>query len=297
MDFIDADRLAARIYASPMGPVVLIAPGMGLRSCGYGRGGRTEFRREGEGVGFLRQLFSVRADDVEFVAPSFGDVGHEHLPDTDILAPAHHMPEGIPVVEIAHHGDPARIGSPDREVDAADTLVIDRVRAQLVVEPKMGALRHQQVVDRAQNRPEAVGICKPPFRAAAPGAVFHGLGRARDDPFEKPMAVDAGKSAQRLSLKIVRFRFLRSRYPNACKSPIRAGMRAEQREGIIVTAFQECFDGTRWRLHMTPQISCAYSRMVRSEENQPTFATLRTEAARQSAGLVQRRSTSRCAAW
>ena len=49
-----------------------------------------------------------------------------------------------------------------------------------------------------------------------------------------------------------------------------------------------------WR--QTPQMSRAYSPMVRSEENQPTLAMFRMALARQPAWSSQRRSTPRCAA-
>ena len=68
---------------------------------------------------------------------------------------------------------------------------------------------------------------------------------------------------------------------HAGKCAMGPGMAPQKGERIGVGAFQQGGNGLfRW-FHETPQISFAYSPMVRSEENQPTLAMLRMAAERQ----------------
>ena len=118
MDFIDGNRLAARIHACPMGAVGLVAPVMG-KSRGGERGGLgPDFAVESEGIAFQRQQRALGADDLEFVGAVIGDIGNEDFPHPNILAMPHLVAAAIPVIEISHHRHALSIGSPDREMYA-----------------------------------------------------------------------------------------------------------------------------------------------------------------------------------
>ena len=73
-----------------------------------------------------------------------------------------------------------------------------------------------------------------------------------------------------------------------------AELAAAARVAVALGAVEQRSDGLwRW-FHSTPQISRAYSPMVRSDENQPTLAIFMTAALRHASRSHQRRSTSRC---
>ena len=82
------------------------------------------------------------------------------------------MTTAVPVVKIAHHGDPPCVGCPGREMRSRRALMHDQMRPQLIVEAKMRALGHQQIIDWAEHGTEAVCIGHPPLCAIALRPVF-----------------------------------------------------------------------------------------------------------------------------
>ena len=180
-------------------------------------------------------------------------------------------------------------------MDALRALMLDQVRAHLVVETVVRALRHQQVVDRAEDGAEAVGVGDPPRRVARLRMIFHRLLRAVDRTFEQAAIVDAGEGAERGAVERMCLRLVRAGQPDAREHAGRAFVHAEQRERVVVTPFEEGNYGAFGWLHITVQISRAYSRIVRSDENQPTRATLRTVEATHASRSFQRVSTARWA--
>jgi len=258
-----------------------IAPFMGRRSGRQrGRGG-AQFGGKSERIGLERAKLAVGADDLEFVGAPLRDIGNENLPHADIGAAAHDMAAPVPIIEIAYHRDTLGIGGPDREMNAAGAFMRDEMRAHLVVEPPMGARRDQKVVNRAQHRAETVGIGDPPLRAIAARLVFDRRGRAQDLAFEQSALVTLCQRPKPAALEIKGLRAFGAGYPDPRESPARPGMGAQQGEGIRVASFQQGIQRARRRFHKMPQISLAYSRMVRSEENQPILAMLCTAAADQ----------------
>ena len=125
--------------------------------------------------------------------------------------------------------------------------------------------------------------------------VFHRLLRTVDRPLEQAAIVDAGEGAERGAVERVRLCRVRAGQPDAREHAGRAAVDAEQRERIVVTPFEQGNDGAFEWLHITVQISRAYSRIVRSDENQPTRATLRTVEATHASRSFQRVSTARWA--
>ena len=56
----------------------------------------------------------------------------------------------IPAVEIAHHGNPLRIGRPHREMRAAAAVELHDVRAKLLEQPHVSAFVEQMQVEGSQ---------------------------------------------------------------------------------------------------------------------------------------------------
>ena len=228
----------------------------------------------------------MRAGDRELIGAALANIGDEDFPHPDVQTAAHDMAAGIPVVEVAH----------DREVHTCHALMLDQVRAHLVVQAEVIAFAHQEIVKGAQDRAEAVRIGDPPFRPVAPRAVLHRLGRAFDRSLEQAARIDALQFTQGRTGQVEGRDLLRARHQRPQERTARPFMRSQQRERIGVAALDQGIQsGTGW-LHITFQISSAYCRMVRSEENHPTFATLWMAEVAQPAWSCQRASTLRCAA-
>jgi len=175
-------------------------------------------------------------------------------------------------------------------------LMFDQVSAHLVVKAHMGAFAHQDVVDRPQDRAEAVGVAHPPLCAMAQGTIFHRLRIALDDALEQAAAVGQPEIAQEFSCQIMGFHSFRAGDQHPSEGAFWPGMGAQKRKGVGVTALKQGLYGLPRGLHVMSQMSLAYSRMVRSDENQPTLATLLIAAARQAGLSFHRWSTWRCVA-
>ncbi len=175
--------------------------------------------------------------------------------------------------------------------------MLDAVRAHLVEQAEMRALGDQEIVHGAKYRAEAVGVCHPPFVIAARGAeVADRLPPAGHFAFEQPAVVGTCQLTKLLAGDAVGFRGVGARNYRAGEGALRSFVNPQKRERIGVGAFKQCSYGLcRW-LHRTPQISLAYSPIVRSEENHPTLAMFRIALVRHSAWFSQRLSTSRWAA-
>src|SRR5450432_1792410 len=68
------------------------------------------------------------------------------------------MTPRIPEIEIADDADPPRIWREHHESDAFDAVQGHRMRAQLVIQPLIGAFAEKVQVEVAQHRREAIGI-------------------------------------------------------------------------------------------------------------------------------------------
>jgi hypothetical protein len=334
MDFVDRHRLAACIGVAPEAAVRLVAPFMGERRGGDRGRGRPQFRTKGKRVGLQRQLLALWPEDLEFVGASRADIGHEDLPDADVLALAHGMPAAVPFVEVAHHRDAARIGRPYREMDARCAFMVDKMGAELVEQPQMRAFGDVVVVHRTEHGPEGIGVGHPPFAAGVARQKFQRCARGcRNRAFEETGIVAAGQFAQRRPVKRVGRNGLGVRYEAARDERPFRSLNTENRECVAMCAGDDRLDvafgcpdegllrrGRRARLlhsrsallHVAVllfrqpscnsdhtgmfQISFAYWRMVRSDENHPMRATLWIAFSYQTGLLRQVASTSRCAA-
>ena len=125
---------------------------------------------EADRVGLQRQHRPLRVEQLVFVERACMDAGNENLPHAGRADPAHLVAAAVPEIEIAHDRDAARIGRPDREMDAFDVLMGDHMGAELLPEPRMRPLPDQIFVDRAQHRREAVRVVEIPCRLIVPRA-------------------------------------------------------------------------------------------------------------------------------
>ena len=171
----------------------------------------------------------------------WGALGRFALPATGLLPP------GI----LGHDAGRRRTLLPVDDAKALQTESLVEVRQ---------VLRFEIVVAEAGH---------PPLRATALGPVFHRLGFTCDVALEKSPLVDLLEMPKAGAGQVIGFRRIGARNPDPGKCPFRPGMRAEQRKGIVMSAFQQGIDGAQRGPHKMPQMAVAYSRMVRSEENQP----------------------------
>ena len=72
-------------------------------------------------------------------------------PTVTVITEAHGMAPAIPVVEIADDADSLGVGRPHAEVDPADTVALDDVGAQPLIDVQMGTLGHQMGVQIGQK--------------------------------------------------------------------------------------------------------------------------------------------------
>jgi len=100
----------------------------------------------------------VLAENLVFVDLAGRELGQEDLPDAAGGMDAHRMAPPVPAVEVADDADALGARRPDREGDAADAFVLDRVCAELLVAPQMVAFGEEVDVEFAEHRRETVGI-------------------------------------------------------------------------------------------------------------------------------------------
>ncbi len=126
--FVDQDRLVEPLTTGSRGHPFVVGP-LEIGDVPDNRGGfGAKFGVEAVGVGLLDQVAVGSALDFKFVHFSLREVRDEELPDSRGASVAHRVPAAVPMVEVADHAHPHGVGRPDREVDAAEALVIDQVR-------------------------------------------------------------------------------------------------------------------------------------------------------------------------
>ncbi len=153
-------------------------------------------------------------------------------------------------------------------------FVRDRMGAEHIEQPFVAALVHQVVVDRSQHRSETIGIGDQPFRPAVACTVGDGLRFFQlDRTFEQAVA-DKRQHAQRLAFLVKGFgRFRAGQDGPGDPLPVLV-VYSQPSKGIAVRSGYERIQFAAVWCQIIPQISAAYSRMVRSDENQPILAVL-----------------------
>ncbi len=198
---------------------------------------RAHFGGERHRIRFQRQLLALRPDDVELVVIAGGGTRHEQLPIAGAAHP-HRVPARIPVVEIADHGDPPRIGREHHEGHAVDAVERHRMRAELVVEPLVGAFAKQMKIEIGQDRRKAIGVVEFDHGIAEAGPQLVAPGPVRQRAGEQAGIVNARKLrclamfADCLDVRC----FGQER---AHHVPAALGMKAEIAEGVGVAAFHD----------------------------------------------------------
>src|SRR5262249_27183148 len=81
--------------------------------------------------------------NLELVALPFLDAGEEDLPHTRWSKTAHRMQPPVPTVEVADDADAIGVGRPHTEVDSIRFADPHQVRAELVINARVLALRKQ----------------------------------------------------------------------------------------------------------------------------------------------------------
>src|SRR5690348_6926299 len=115
------------------------------------------FGAQRERIGFEGKDVAVHAFDLILIESAGAEVREEELPDADAEMAAHRMAAAVPLVELTHDADAARVRRPHGEDDAVDTVDGCFVRAEAAVELEMVAFGDEVEVHRAEKRREAVG--------------------------------------------------------------------------------------------------------------------------------------------
>ncbi len=102
-------------------------------------------------------------------------MGHKQFPIADAAHP-HRMPPRIPEIEFADYADPPRVGSEHHECHAVNAIQRRRMRAELVVDPLMGAFAQKIQIEIGQHGRKAVGIVEIDHGLAEAGAQLVTLG-------------------------------------------------------------------------------------------------------------------------
>ena len=148
MHLVDRDGAVEQRLGRALGEPGLVSPLVGAPLHDAGRLWR-RLRRPRQWVR-LEDAPPIGADDPELVPGAGCEAGDEELPDPAASQRAHRLGTGVPPIGVAHQADPSGVGSPDREGDPADPLVLHHPRPQPAPELAMGALPDEVEVEIAQ---------------------------------------------------------------------------------------------------------------------------------------------------
>ena len=157
------------------------------------------------------------------------------------------MAAAVPGVEVADDGDAPRVRRPDGEVHAGHALVLDRVRAEPVVEPDVRAFADEPVVERAQHRAVRVGVVDGPGPVAVRGAQPV-CGAPRHRAFEEAGGVQARERREQVAVGGHRVDGVGAGNERAHHQRAGRLVQAEHREGIAVAALDDRVDRASGRV-------------------------------------------------
>ncbi len=213
------------------------------------------------------------------------------------------MAASIPHVEIADDRHAHGVGRPDREMHAGNTFMNHRVRTDVVIKARVRALSDQPVVQRAEHGTVGIRVVDRPRGVLVRGPQQVGA-PAWQLPFEKTRRIAASEVRQKFTFAGCRRDFVGARDERPEETLAVFFMDAEHGERVAIPTLDNGCNHARrrrrrFRPHVPPgitfQISLAYSRIARSDENHPTRDVLRTAALHHAAGLRQYASTRCCA--
>ncbi len=241
VDLVDRHRLAPRLVSAPRRHPGLVGPREVRRAADDRRGRRPQLGAEADRVGLERQQLAAGADDFVLVDRAFAQRRDEDLPDAGADALAHHVATAIPAVEVADDGDASRVRRPDGEVHARDALVLDRVRAEPVVEPDVRAFADEPVVERPQHRAVRVDVVDGPRPVAVRGAQSV-RGAPRHRAFEEARGVKARERREQVAGGRHRVDGVGAGNERAHHQRAVRLVQTQHREGIAVAALDDRFD-------------------------------------------------------
>ena len=233
MDLVDRDRRAQGVQARRRGAR---AGQFGLVENDRGGLG-TDLGGKRERIGFHRQMLAVRFDDIELVMIADAGLRNEQLPIAD-AAHAHRMTSSVPEIEIADDADALGVRRQHHEGHAVDAVERHRMRAELVVDPLMGAFAEQMEIEVAQDRRKAVGVVELDDIVAEAGAKLILCRAVRQRAGEQPGLMDL---FQRRAFAVFadRLDISRFREERAHDFPVAFGVKAEIAERIGVAALDD----------------------------------------------------------
>ena len=171
MHLEDADRRRRPPGAAPRRcEPSRIAPGEVVDAANHGRVLRPQLAAGADRVRLQGQERAVGGTQLELVDRPLAEPGDEDLPDPHAATAPHRVAAAVPAIEVADHRDASRVRRPDGEVHARGAGMLDRVGAQPLPQPAMGALADEIVVHLAQDRREAIGVVHLPRAAIIVGA-------------------------------------------------------------------------------------------------------------------------------
>ena len=121
--------------------------------------------------------------------------------------------------------------------------------------------------------------------------------REGDGPLKQAARIDHRQDTARFSSEAERLDMVGPDHQGGGDQAARALVQSQNPERVVVEAGEQGVDiSVGPKAHLTPQTSVAYSEIVRSDENQPMLAVLRTAIAVHCARSRQTRSICRWAA-
>src|SRR5208337_692359 len=142
------------------------------------------------GVRFDREKAMVSRLDFELVEVTLLKPWDEDLPQSRSAARPHRMAAAVPMVEVADDAESLGIRSPHRKTDAPNTRMLDHARAELLIEPEVGAFTEEMQIKICKDGRIAVGILN--FAGLLPAAVRSGQGDGQAVKKEIGLIVDDG---------------------------------------------------------------------------------------------------------
>jgi len=128
-------------------------------------------------------------------------------------------------------------------------LMGDGMRAQLVEQAQMAALRDQIIVERPQHRPIGKRILDKPMPAKRPDAIAQRLGRPGDHPFKQAPIIDQRQRAKLCPIQRTGHRDRCAGQNRADKGSARPLMRPQQGKGVGMSAIEQGSNGGWVGLH------------------------------------------------
>ncbi len=186
MHLVDRHRRAARVDAGGCAARTRQCGFVEYDRCGLG----TNFRGKRHRIGFQRQMLAAPADHVELVVIAGARAGDEQLPIA-VAAHPHRMPPRVPEIEVADHADALRIRREHDEGHAVDAVERARMRAELVIEPLVGAFTEQIEIEVGEHRREPIGVLELDDIVAEFGAQLIALRAVRHRAGKQPGIMDA----------------------------------------------------------------------------------------------------------